>query len=215
MKMDTAALYTISYGLFIIGAAQGGKRNGMVNNTLVQVTSAPPRLAIALNKDGLTHDMLAATGVFSASVLCQGVSFELFRHFGFRSGRGCDKFDGAFPWALDGQGLPYLTDMACARFSCRVVQTVDLGTHSWFLADILEMERLSKNLPVTYAEYHKSIKPQPGARSEEPPRRGRSEEPSRRGWRCKICGYIHEGGSLPADFTCPICKHGAIDFEEM
>ncbi|MDR2687170.1 MAG: flavin reductase [Oscillospiraceae bacterium] len=204
--MDTTALYTLSYGLFVIGASQDGKRNGMIGNTLMQATDT--RLTLTLNKAGLTHDMVAATGLFSASVLCQGADFALFRHFGFRSGRECEKFDGAVPYALDGQGLPYLTQMACARFSCRVAQSADLGSHTWFLADVAEAERLLRLPPITYADYHASIKPKP-------PQEPRSGEPRRRRWRCRICGYIHEGESLPADFTCPLCKHGASDFEEI
>jgi flavin reductase (DIM6/NTAB) family NADH-FMN oxidoreductase RutF/rubredoxin len=203
--MDTTALYTLSYGLFVVGAARDGKRNGMIGNTLMQATDT--RLTLTLNKAGLTHDMVAATGRFSASVLCQGADFELFRHFGFRSGRGCEKFDGAYPWALDGQGLPYLTQMACARFSCRVAQSVDLGSHTWFLADIAEAERLLKQPPITYADYHASIKPKPAAPA--------PQKAGLRRWRCKICGYVYEGESLPADFVCPLCKHGAADFEEI
>jgi len=205
--MDKSALYTLSYGLFVVGAAQDGKLNGMISNTLMQATDT--RLTLILNKAGLTHDMVAATGRFSASVLCRGADFGLFKHFGFRSGRDCEKFDGTFPWALDGQGLPYLTEMACARFSCQVVQSADLGSHTWFLADMAEAERLLKLPPITYADYHADIKPAapvaPASRLPTATRR----------WRCKICGYIYEGESLPADFVCPLCKHGANDFEEI
>ena len=205
--MDPKALFSISYGLFVIGAAQGDKRNGMIGNTLMQATSAPLRVTLTLAKDGLTHDMVLATGQFSASVLCKGADFALFKHFGFQSGRDSEKLDGTYPFALDTQGLPYLTQMACARFSCRVVQSVDLGTHTWFLADVLDAEYLQDAAPVTYADYHREIKPKP---AEPPP-----QQTGIRRWRCKICGYIYEGESLPADFVCPLCKHGAVDFEEI
>jgi len=205
--MDTKALFSLSYGLFVVGAAQEGKRNGMIGNTLMQATSAPLRVTLTLAKGGLTHDMVAATGMFSASVLCKGADFGLFEHFGFQPGRDCEKFDGTYPWALDSQGLPYLTQMACARFSCRVVQSVDLGTHTWFLADVLDTECLQNAAPITYADYHKEIKPKP---ADPPPQKA-----GPRRWRCKICGYIYEGDSLPEDFLCPWCKHGAVDFEEI
>lgn len=204
--MDTKALFSLSYGLFVIGAQQGEKRNGMISNTLIQVTGTPLRLSLTLDKSGLTHDMIAETGWFSASVLCQGVDFALFQHFGFRSGRDCEKFDQTISWAADAQGLPYLTQMACARFSCRVAQSIDLGTHTMFIAEVTEAERLESNTPVTYADYHRDIKPKPGAAP---------QKPGLRRWRCKICGYIYEGESLPEDFTCPVCKHSAEFFEEI
>ncbi|MCL2495635.1 MAG: flavin reductase [Oscillospiraceae bacterium] len=207
--MDTKALFTLSYGLFVIGAAQDGKINGMVANTLMQATSSPLRVTLTLAKGGLTHDIILATGQFSASVLCKGADFGLFKHFGFQSGRDCEKFGDkiAYPWALDAQGLPYLTEMACARFSCQVAQSADLGTHTWFLADVLDAESLQNLPPVTYADYHREIKPKPEAPA--------PQKPGLRRWRCKICGYIYEGESLPEDFVCPICKHGAADFEEI
>ena len=205
--MDKSAMYTLSYGLFVIGAERDGKRNGMINNTLIQVTETPLRLALTLNKNGLTHDMAAATGRFSASVLCRGADFALFRHFGFQSGRDCEKFGsedgGPYAWETDGQGLPYLTQMACARFSCKVVQMVDLGSHTWFLADVLEAERLEAAPPITYADYHASIKPKPAAPK------------AKTVWRCSVCGYEYEGETLPEDFVCPICKHGADAFEKI
>jgi len=205
--MDTKALFALSYGLFVVGAAQDGKTNGMVANTLMQATGNPLRVTLTLAKGGLTHDMALATGQFSASVLCKGVDFALFRHFGFQSGRDREKFDGTYPFALDAQGLPYLTEMACARFSCRVVQSIDLGTHTWFLADVADAACLQNAPPVTYADYHRDIKPKPEAPA--------PKATGTRRWRCKICGYIYEGESLPADFVCPLCKHGAADFEEI
>ena len=209
--MDTKALFSLSYGLFVVGAARDGKINGMIANTLMQATSNPLRVTLTLAKGGLTHDMVAATGAFSASVLCQGADFALFKHFGLQSGRDSEKFGAGGAWSPDAQGLPYLTRMACARFSCRVVQSLDLDTHTWFLADVLDAARLEAAAPITYADYHRDIKPKA-----EPVTSARSGEQRRsRRWRCKICGYIHEGGSLPEDFICPWCKHGAIDFEEI
>ena len=206
--MDPKALFTLSYGLFVGSAAQDGKLNGMIGNTLMQATASPLRVTLTLAKGGLTHDMVLATGQFGASVLCKGADFGLFRHFGFQSGRDCEKFDGTYPYSLDAQGLPYLTQMACARFSCPVVQSVDLGTHTLFLADVLDAACLENAAPITYADYHREIKPKPAD-----PLPQKKDGPRR--WRCKICGYIYEGDSLPEDFICPLCKHGAADFEEI
>ena len=205
--MDINAFFSISYGLFMISAAQDGRLNGMISNTLMQTTASPLRVTLTLSKGGLTHDMIAATGQFSASVLCKGTDFGLFQHFGMQSGRDCEKFDGTYPIALDDQGLPYLTQMACARFSCKVVQSVDLGTHTLFVADVLDAAVLSDAPPVTYADYHREIKPKPAAPA--------PEKTGPRRWQCQICGYIYEGDSLPEDFTCPLCGHGAVDFVEI
>jgi flavin reductase (DIM6/NTAB) family NADH-FMN oxidoreductase RutF/rubredoxin len=201
--MNSNALFTISYGLFVLGAKRGdGKMTGMVCNTLIQVTQNPLRLAVTLNKAGFTHDVILQSSRFTASVLSQSATFDLFRHFGFQSGRSSEKFDGTYLSVWDSQGIPYLNEMACARFSCTIAQTVDLNTHTLFIADVLEAETLLEELPLTYADYHANVKPktQPAA---VPAGQLRYE--------CKICGYVHEG-TLPEDFVCPICQHGAADF---
>ena len=199
---NKSAMYQISYGLYVLTVRLGEKDNGCIINTAVQVTTTPNRVTIAVNKQNLTHDMLSYTKEFNLSILSERAGFSLFQRFGFQSGRTADKFAG-FPVKRSENGIAYVEEGACAYISCKVVQTIDLGTHTLFLADVTDGDVLSGDAPATYAYYHKNIKPAP------------EKKPETSGWRCKICGYIYEGETLPEDFICPICKHGAIDFEKI
>lgn len=197
--MNMNAMYSLTYGLFVL-TAKDGKDNGCIINTPAQVTTSPNRITIAVNKGNYTHDMIRRTGVFNISILDESAPFSLFRRFGFASGRDTDKLEGlSLPRSEN--GVVYLTDHACAYISGSVVAEVDLGTHTLFLADVTDCEVLSDSAPVTYAYYHANIKPKPQAQEKTV-------------WVCKICGYTHEGDQLPDDFVCPWCKHGAIDFEK-
>lgn len=198
--IDSKALYKLSYGLFVITARENGKDNGCITNTAIQAAS--DKISVCVNKANLTHDMIASTGQFCLSVLAEDATFELFQRFGYQSGRDADKFKGFEPVARDEGGLIYLTRMANARISCEVTQAVDLGSHTLFAARIQSSAVLSNAPSATYAYYFEHIKPKP-------------EQPKRKGWVCKICGYVYEGEELPADFVCPICKHGAADFERL
>ena len=200
--MNNAAMFQLTYGLFVLTAKDGDKDNGCIINTVQQVTNTPNRISIALNKNNYTHDMIVKTGEFNVSILSEEVPFEIFQHFGFQSGRDVDKFDGFETYDRAANGIAYLNQYANAFLSGKVVQTVDLGTHTLFIADVADGEVLSSVPSVTYTYYHKNIKPQP-------------QQTKTKGWRCKICGYIYEGEELPADFVCPICKHGAADFEKI
>ena len=199
--MDSKAMYRITYGLYILSAREGEKDSGCVVNTVQQVTSSPNRISVAVNKQNYTHDMILRTGRFNVSVLAQSAPFSLFQNFGFQSGRTADKFS-ACSFSRSENGLAFLSEHAAAFLSGTVVSTVDLGSHTLFIADVTDGAVLSAEEPVTYAYYQKNIKsaPQPAAK---------------KGWRCRICGYIYEGDPLPADFVCPICKHGASDFEKL
>lgn len=198
--MNSKAMYAISYGLYILTAREGGQDNGCIINTLQQVTSSPNRIGITVSKQNYTHDMIARTGVFNVSTLTEQTPFAVFRHFGFQSGRNVPKFAGEPDRAEN--GVAYVGGVSNAYLSGRVVQSVDLGTHTLFLADVTGGEVLSGEPSVTYAYYQAHIKPKP--------------EPAKKsGWRCRICGYVYEGDELPADFICPVCKHGAADFERI
>lgn len=199
--MDTAAVYSISYGLFVLTARQGSKDNGCIVNTLQQVTSSPLRVSVTVNKANYTHDMILSTGIFNVSILNQEAPFAVFQHYGFQSGRTAEKLVGA-P-ARSANGLVYVPEVSNAYLSCQVVQTVDLGTHTMFLADVTDAKVLNSVPSMTYAYYHASVKPKPQPKSE------------KTGWRCKICGYVYEGETLPPDFVCPLCKHGPEDFEKI
>lgn len=202
--VDPNAMFKLSYGLFVLSARDGAKDNGCIVNTVIQLTDTPKRVAFAVNKANLTHDMLLKDGVFSISVLSQDVPFELFQHFGFQSGRDTDKFDG---WAFSKRaenGTVYLTAFANAHISGTVVSTQDWGTHTLFVADVTEAKVLNRTPSVTYADYFDHIKPKPAPQLAQ-----------KKGWICKICGFVYEGEELPPDYVCPLCKHGPEDFEKI
>jgi len=205
--LDDKALFSLSYGLFVLSAREGERDNGCIINTAMLVTVKPQRLIITVDKANLTHDMVLATGAFCLSVLSEEADMELIRRFGFQSGRRADKFAGFEHYTRrGGDGLAYVTKGTNARISCRVVSTLDLGTHTLFLADIIEAQVLSAAPSATYAYYQAHIKPRPQPAPTAPP-------PGRHRWICKVCGYIYEGEFLPPDYICPLCKHPASDFE--
>ena len=201
---DPTALYKLSYGLFVVTTREGEKDNGCITNTCIQVASNPNRLAIAVNKQNYTHDLIARTGVCNVCVLTEDAPFDLFQRFGFASGRDTDKFAGFSACKRTANGLLAVTEAVNAVFSGRVAATVDCGSHTLFVLDILESEVLSKAPSVTYAYYFAHIKPKPQPKIEEKTK-----------WVCKVCGYEYEGEELPDDYTCPLCKHGKEDFEKV
>ena len=201
--VEQAALFNLSYGLFVLSAKAGQKDNGCIINTVTQVTDTPKRISIAVNKGNLTHDMILSSGQFNVSILAEDAPFQVFKDFGFCSGRTVDKFQDA-PAARSANGLYYLTKYTNGFISARVLQTIDLGTHTVFMAEVTEAKVLRDIPSVTYAYYHAHIKPKPPVAG-----------PKKKGFVCKICGYVYEGDTLPADFICPLCKHGADDFEPL
>lgn len=205
--MDNKVMYSLSYGLFVLSARRGDKDNGCITNTAIQVTTSPNRIVVAINKSNYTHDMVKETGRFTVSILSEEAKFDLFQRFGFQSGRDVDKFAGfEAHTAKDADGIRYVTQGTNAWLSCKVVSATDLGTHTLFLADVLDGGVLSKVPSATYSYYQAHIKPRPGAA----PAPG-----GKKRWVCKVCGYVYEGDELPADFICPLCKHPASDFEPL
>lgn len=200
--IDPTALFKLSYGLFVLSAAENGKDNGCIINTASQVTDNPKQLSITVNKANLTHDMIAHTGMFNLSVLTTDAPFSLFEQFGFHSGRNTDKFEATPQAPRSANGVRYCDTAANALLSCRVVTAQDVGTHTVFIAEVTEAQVLSDAPSVTYAYYFEHIKPKP-------------QPTKKKGFICKICGYVHEGDTLPEDFICPICKHGVADFEPL
>ena len=204
--IDNDAMFKFSYGLFVLTAKDGDKDNGCIINTAAQLTSKPNRINIAVNKANFTHDMIMKTGVFNISVLSEKAEFDTFKRFGFPSGRETDKFAGFEPYAeRSANGLYYVTKGVNAFMSAKVIDAHDYGTHTLFIAEVTEAQILSPDPSVTYAYYFAHIKPKPQPKIEE----------EKTGWVCKICGYVYEGEDLPADFICPLCKHGAEDFEKL
>ena len=201
-ETEPSAMFRLTYGLFALSAREEGRDNACVINTCMQVEERPGRLAIAVYKGGLTHDMVAKTGRFAVSVLTEEAPLALFERFGFQSGRDKDKLAGFTAFARGVDGLIYLTENANARFNCRVTQAVDCGDHTLFVGDVEESAVLSDAPSMSYGFYREHVKPAPAAEK-------------KTGWVCKVCGYVYEGETLPEDFVCPLCKHGAADFEKM
>lgn len=203
--MNENALFKISYGLFILTARDGEKDNGCIINTAIQAASLPNRLSVCVSKTNLTHDMIMNTDEFNVSVISQKVDFELFKHFGFVSGREADKFDSFSDCKRGKNGIYYVTEATNAYISVKTDTTVDLGSHTMFIGKITDSDILSDIPSATYEYYFENIKP----KAENTASNGKTV------WRCKICGYEYEGESLPEDFICPLCKHPASDFEKI
>lgn len=203
--MDTKAMYKLTYGLFVVTACKDGKQNGCIVNTAQQVTSTPNRISVAINKANYTHDLVMETRKFNVSILNQTASFDLFKRFGFQSGRDVDKFAGFNGYKKALNDVNYITEGTNAYISAWVEQTIDLGTHTLFIAAVTNMETLNDVPSVTYDYYQRNIKPQANEKS---------KEEGKTVWVCKICGYEYEGEELPDDFICPLCKHPASDFEK-
>lgn len=197
--MDDNAMFKLTYGLFVLTAKEGEKDNGCIVNTVSQVASQPNTVAVAVSKSNFTHDMIKNTGVFNVSVLTQSAKFETFKHWGFQSGGDTDK-TAEIEFSRSENGLIYLTKETNSYISAKVFSTVDLGSHTLFLARVTDARLLNDEPSVSYDYYHKNIKPAP-------------QISRKKGFICKICGYIYEGDTLPDDFICPWCKHPASDFE--
>ena len=198
--VEQNAMFSLSYGLFVLTARDGAKDNGCIINTVTQLTDTPKRISIAVNKANYTHDMIKKTGVFNVSVLSNDAPFAMFQHYGFQSGRDVDKFAGVQGMARATNGVYYLPYCTNAFISARVTQTIEFETHTLFIADVTEARQLSDVPSMTYAYYQEHVKPKP-------------ETAGKKGFVCKVCGYVYEGDTLPEDFICPLCKHGAADFE--
>ena len=200
--MDTNALFKIGYGLYVLTAEENGKDNGCIINTVMQVTSNPCQIGIAVNKQNYTNEMIQRTKKFNISVLDEGTKFDIFKHFGYQSGRNINKFENFSDTKRSPNGVLYITKDTNAFMSAYAKQEIDLGTHTLFIGQLVAAEVLSEKPTVTYDFYQNNIKPKP-------------ENAAKKGWRCKICGYVYEGEELPPDFICPWCKHGVQDFERI
>ncbi len=199
--IDNKAMYKISYGLYMLTTTDGEKQNGCIVNTVAMLTDNPKRVTLFVNKANYSNELLKKTGVFNVSVLTESAPFELFKQFGFVSGREVDKF-ATGSYERSENGLYYLPEHANAVLSGKVVDSYDYGTHTLFVAEITEAKTLSQEKSVTYEYYQANIKAKPQVQAEE----------NKEKWVCKVCGYVHEG-PLPEDFICPWCKHPASDFE--
>ena len=201
MSIQNEAMFKLSYGLFVLTAKDSDKDNGCIINTAMQITDKPLQIAVCVNKSNFTHDMIIKSREFNLSVLSEKADFEIFKRFGFSSGRDTDKISEYSNVKRSENGVLYVTEAVNAFMSAKVTSVVDCGTHSMFIAEITEAQILNDDKSVTYEYYFENIKPKP--------------EKKKKGFVCKICGYVYEGENLPEDFICPLCKHPASDFEEL
>ncbi len=206
-KIEKEAMFKLTYGLFVLSAKDGEKDNGCIVNTVSMITETPKRITVYVNKLNYTEQMIRKTGVFNVSVLTESAPFEVFKQFGFCSGRDTDKFAGK-EYPRSANGLYYVPEHTNALISAKVVDALDYGTHTLFVAEVTEAKVLSAEPSVTYDYYFAHIKPKPEAKKAE------GEKKVKR-WICKICGFVYEGEYLPEDYICPLCKHGAEDFEAL
>ena len=198
-KNDLRAMFNIGYGLYVVTTNDGKKDNGCIVNTVTQVTSSPNRVAVTINKENYTHHVAEQTGIMNVNCLSVDAPFSVFENFGFRSGRTEDKLKDMEELRSD-NGLRFLPQYINAFFSLKVVNYVDLGTHGMFICDVTESRVITKAETMTYTYYQNNVKPKP-------------ETEGKKGFVCKVCGYVYEGDELPDDIVCPLCKHGAADFE--
>ena len=198
-KNDMTALFRIGYGLYVVTSNDGNKDNGLIVNTVTQLTDNPNRVAVNINKANYSHHIIKQTGVLNVNCLSVEAPFKVFQNFGFQSGRSVDKFAGCENICRSDNGLIFLPKYINAFMSLKVEQYVDLGTHGMFICTVTEARVMSDKDTMTYTYYQQNVKPKP-------------QTEGKKGYVCKVCGYIHEG-ELPDDFICPLCKHGAIDFE--
>lgn len=205
--MNQKAMHKLSYGLFVLTAQdENGRNAGCIINTAIQAASEPNTITICVNKANYTHDVILKTNKFNVCMLSEKADFDLFKHFGFQSGRDVDKFADFKDYKLAGNGVPVITRGTNAYISGWVKETVDLGSHTLFIALVADMDVLDEAAPsCTYTYYFDHIKPKPEA----PKTEGKVT------WVCTICGYIYEGDPIPDDFICPLCKHPASDFERV
>ncbi|MBR4979276.1 MAG: flavin reductase [Clostridia bacterium] len=198
-KNNMKALFNIGYGLYVVTSNDGKKDNGLIVNAVTQVTNTPNRVAVCINKENYSHHIIKNTGIMNVNCLSTAAPFSVFENFGFQSGRNADKFaSGEYPRADN--GLLFLPKYINAFMSLKVEQYVDLDTHGMFICSVTEARVISDAPTMTYTYYQENVKPKP-------------KTEGKKGWVCKVCGYIYEGDELPEDFVCPLCKHGASDFE--
>lgn len=200
-KNDMTALFKIGYGLYVITSACDGKDNGMICNTVTQVTNTPNRVAVTINKDNYSHHLIKQSGKMNVNCLSEDAPFSVFERYGFSSGRNKNKFEGVDVLRSD-NGLVFLPAYINAFMSLKVENYIDLGTHGMFICSVTEARVINDRPTMTYTYYQENVKPKPATEG-------------KKGYVCKICGYVYEGDVLPDDFTCPLCKHPASDFEKI
>ena len=226
--MNTKALYKISYGVYVVCSVKGGKINGQIANTVIQVASEPPTIAVSINKDNLTHEYIKESGVFTASILCQDTPLSFIGNFGFKSGRDTNKFEG-INYKTGTTGAPVVTDYSTAYMEVRITRELDVGTHTMFIGELVDADVLTEDTCMTYEYYHQVKK---GTTPKSAPSyvEKKEEKPGMKKYECSVCGYIYDPAEgdpdsgiapgtafedLPDDWVCPICGASKEDFREV
>lgn len=197
--IDKTSLFKIGYGLYVVTSNDGEKDNGLIVNTVTQIAETPLRIAVSINKANYSHEVIKEKGIMNICCLTENAPFSVIKNFGFQSGRNADKFSDVPSWETK-NGLMCIRDYINSVISLSVDSYQDLGSHGLFICSVTEAHVISDEPSMTYAYYHKNVKPKP-------------ETNKKKGYVCKICGYVYEGENLPEDYVCPLCKHGAADFE--
>ena len=200
-KNDMTALFNIGYGLYVVTSNDENRNNGLIVNTVTQVTNDPNRIAVTINKQNYSHQVIQQTGIMNVNCLSIDAPFKIFETFGFQSGRDVNKFEDQEILHSD-NGLVFLSMYINSFMSLKVEQYIDLETHGMFICSITEARVLSDKETMTYTYYQNNVKPKP-------------QTDGKKGFVCKVCGYIYEGDELPDDYICPLCKHGVADFEPL
>lgn len=201
-KRDLTALFNIGYGLYVITSNDGARDNGMICNSVMQLTSSPERIGVTINKTTYTHEVVRKTGVMNINCLTIEAPFKVFEVFGFQSGRDTNKFESCTPERTE-NGLVYLPKYINSYISLKVEEYIDLGTHGMFICSITGAECISKIETMSYTYYHKNVKPKP------------KTEEKKVGYVCTICGFIYDEDDIPDDYVCPLCNHGREVFEKI
>ncbi len=201
MNIDNTALFKIGYGLYVVTSFDGNRHNGLIVNTVTQITNTPNRIAVTINKANYSHDIIKNTGIMNVCCLSVEAPFSVFQTFGFKSGKDSDKFADTPFWTSE-NGLAVPSQYVNAFISLKVEKYIDFDTHGMFVCAITEATSIVDKETMTYTYYQNNVKPKP-------------QPQKKKGFVCKICGYVYEGDVLPEDFICPLCKHGAADFEEI
>ena len=199
-KIDPSALFKLGYGLYVVTSGDGKNDNGLIVNTVTQVTNTPNRIAVTINKENYSHHIIKQSGKMNINCLSEDAPFGIFETFGFQSGRHVNKFKGVDNPPRSDNGLIFLPRYINSFMSLKVEQYVDLDTHGMFICSVTEARVITDVPTMTYNYYYSNVKPKP-------------QTEGKKGFVCKICGYVYEGDNLPDDFICPLCKHGASDFE--
>ncbi len=198
------ATKNLSYGLFVVTSKSDKKQNGCITNTAIQVTTTPNQITLAVNNSNFTCDLIKESGIFNVSILTEKASFELFKHFGFQSGRDVDKFKDFTSYKTASNGVYYVTEGVNSVICCKVINSINLGSHTLFIAEVTDEFDISSDKSATYAYYFEHIKPKP-----------QQAKVQKTVWRCNICGYEEEVEELPDDFTCPLCNHPKSDITKI